>query len=277
MTVWDKPISWSKLKMAIDCPKQLGLEIDKVPRSDIGPNYWMELGKWVQKCFELYFNQRVNLNPNGRSDAVINRVVDKVFASPSFTSCDISYPADKDLEILKKEIREQVLAGVELFRKDDLLHLPFDSEVKWRGTFRGMRTFAMIDFLGTEPKGLIVLDGKGHSKENADPNQVLYYVLTLASSGKNVTRAGLMYWRFATNWLDVSPAAIKAFVDGPFAEARPTLDRLRTGASDLPARPSKEKCGYCSWKRSCVDSAYKPPLASFPPGTEEVGLEVFGV
>ncbi len=82
MTVWRHNISWSKVKAALDCPYRLQLIIDKVPATDVGVNYYQELGKIVQYAFEMFFNQKINLKgPEARTEAVIGRVADKVIGS----------------------------------------------------------------------------------------------------------------------------------------------------------------------------------------------------
>ncbi len=269
MTTWRYSVSWSKFKLALLCPLQLQYTIDKKPhgRSDI--NYYMVLGKLVQLAFELYFNQKINLKDGGRSPKTIEKLADKLLSSNWIASQNVTYPTGKTEDDLKTQARDQIIKGFAIMERLKLTHYPVRSEVKWNAVFRGFRMFCMIDFLREGRKGCWVFDGKGHSRMNADPMQVVYYALAVAAAGRDVAGGGLIYWQHDTYVpVDVSPKALRDFIDGPFAEGRAIFEELKDGVQTLPAKPSRSTCGDCSWKNNCPVSAVKlPPMQEGLPET----------
>lgn len=260
MTIWDKPVSWSKLKLALECPRSLQFAVDKVPATDAGPNYYQQLGTWVQYCFEQYFNQDINLNPKGRSLDVMERVVSRVLMSSRWKRAqdETTYPYEKTQTMLEAEILRQAKQGFLLFKTTGLLERKIRSEVKYAAVFRGMRMFCMIDFLIGEGQEFEVYDGKGHAKEDADPRQILYYALALIASGRHVRRAGLIYWNFGLTEVNVSPEAMRQFIDGDLVRGRAVMDSIKHGtAEELEAKPEPAKCGKCGWKSRCPASPYR--------------------
>lgn len=265
MTVRRHNLSWSKIKHALECPYRLQLIVDKAQASDFGPNYHQELGKTIQFAFEMFFNQGINLRgPEGRTEAVIGRVTDKVLASPWFTSKMITYPSGKSEFHLENDIKTGIIEGRKALIAANLYDKPLKSETKWIARFGGIGLFAYTDFTWEiDNKHVEVWDGKGHQKMNADPRQVLHYALTIAASGRKLTRGGLLYWRYGSEGVvpvDVGPQALKDYVDGPLAQVRPIFHRLKEGTEpgeELEAKPSNENCYYCFMKRRCKYSLFK--------------------
>ena len=131
----------------------------------------------------------------------------------------------------------------------------------------------MMDFYLSVPGGVGVYDGKGHIKKNANPGQVLYYALGLTASGRKVVDAGFIYWRHGFEPIDVSPAALRVFIEEQVEVVKPIFDQLKAGVETLPATPSKETCKWCPWKLSCLESAYRRPEV-IDPTLEHVGFDV---
>lgn len=264
MTVWRHAISWSKLKLALDCPLALQFTIDKKPhpRSMMTPP--QAKGTVVQFIFEQYFNQGINLKPGGQDRGTMEKIIERILSSKFFetTSAQISYPHNKTEEDFKEEVRAQTLTGFDILKDMKLTTFKVRSEVKLNGVFRGFRMFAMVDFLREGQSGDFLFDGKGHAREDADPRQVVYYALNRAASGRKIAGGGLIYWNHGFRKVDVSPAALKAFVENEFAEVRPIFDELKAGTNrEFEARPEYEKCRKCNWRNICEHSAAaRPPM-----------------
>ena len=257
MSVWTYPISWSKMRMAWKCLRMLQYAIDKKPPTDVGPNYYMRLGWWVQYTFELYFNKGLNRTKGGRRVVVMGRVVDRVLASGKFNNARITYPHTKTEKDLRTNIRAQVMNGHRIFETTGLLGRPIKSEVKYRSVFRGIRLYAQIDFLWEDARRVNFYDGKGSVRENADPRQLLMYALALAAAGKKLGEAALIYWNHGKRPVNVSPGAIREFVAGDFGRAYKVFNRLKHGISEeLTPSPSRSTCHFCSWKSICPASPY---------------------
>ena len=261
MTVWRHAVSWSKFKLALECPRQLQYACDKTPHGNYAPSYWATLGTMVQFVFEIYLNQRVNMRPGGDNKSVVMKVAEKVLASPKFTETVVNYPQGKTEEELKNDIRSQVSKGYDILKKMGVTTKPFDSEKKWNSVFRDFRMFAMIDFFLDQPTARLY-DGKGNREMDADERQILYYALAVSASGRTIKDAGLIYWNYDYKPVDVSPKAIKEFIDGDFAEGKPYFDKLKKGLEPgelLEARPSSKTCGWCNWRHICPASAKLRP------------------
>lgn len=272
MTVWAKPISWSKLNLALKCPRQLQHNIDRLEPSNPGTNYHAEIGTLAQKVFELYFNADLNLDPKGKDPKVTQRIADKLLKPSLLDKRNINYPHHLGEDDLIKQVKEDVQLGHELFIRTGLIDKTIRSEVPWRATFRDLRIFSMIDFVVETDKGIIVLDGKGYAKENADPNQIIWNALCIAASGKKVRSGGFLYWRHGYREVDVSPEAIRRFIDETLPIAKPHLDALKKGTPSLPTNPG-EACFFCPWRGICPDSTNKREPVSNP---HEITLVDFG-
>jgi CRISPR/Cas system-associated exonuclease Cas4 (RecB family) len=268
MTVWTKSVSWSKFKLALTCPRQLQYVIDKTPISVTGSDYYAWLGKVVQFVFEQYFNQQVNIKSNG-SREVFDKVVAKLLDGPWFDKLKINYGFTQKEDDLKKAVRAHCEKGYDIFKRMKVLTRKVDCETDWNATFRNFRMFGKMDFV--VPMGgsqVILLDGKGNSKEDADPRQLLYYALILMASGRDVVGGGFVYWQHEFRKVDLSPSAIKHFVDTDFQRGVAVFRKLREGVDLLPAVPSAENCYYCDWKGSCISSHFRKEMVEA--GTAEV-------
>lgn len=263
MAIWTKACSWSKFRLALDCPRQLEYVLDRAVQSDFRPDYYAVLGQAVQKCFELYFNQGVNLQGRGRSHAVMDRVVGKVLKSPAFDGSTISYPGGKNAGDFGEAVRKHVIQGYDEFERMGILAEKIESEVKWGSAFNGFRMFGLLDFVRRTKKGLFIYDGKGNAKKDADLRQLLYYALICHASGEKIAGGGLIYWQHSYEEVDLSPPALKEFVEGDFARGRAIFDKLKSGASKLMAQPAATRCHYCSWSSVCSDSLYRKKVPDF--------------
>jgi len=259
MTTWNYSIAWGKFQMALNCPQQLIYTIDKTPPSNIGPNYYRELGIMVQFIFEQYFNQMINLRKGGTDPDVFDRVIDKILSSQRYKDINLTFPYGKGETDFLNDVREQARIGFKTFSKMGLLERKLESEKKWNSQFRGFRIYLQMDFLDRHGNDYVsVYDGKGNQKMNADPRQLTYCALGLHASGMKIKNAGLIYWRHGEFVpVDCSPKALRRFIDNEFMEARGVLDQLKTGTDKLPTNPSATQCKYCNWRNICEDSYYK--------------------
>jgi hypothetical protein len=264
VTAWIHSVSWSKFKLALDCPRQLQHTIDRKPHGRGPSGFYQEAGSLTQLVFELYFNQQVNLKPGGRTEATQKRVIERVLNAPSTLQRPVSLPHNLTREDLNNRVRDQATRGFELMGKIKMLDLPVRCEVKWNAVFRGFRIFNMLDFLREGRSGHWILDGKGHTNPDADERQILYQALGVAASGHNIAGAGLLYWYHGFKPVDTSPKALKEVADTTLEEARPTFELLKKGTHQpLEARPSPKRCGQCNWRETCEASvAKRPPTQS---------------
>lgn len=256
MTVWNHGISWYRFEKALKCELQLQFSLDKRPITNTGPSYWRELGILVQYVFEQYYNQQINLKND--SPEVMRKVLAKCMKSHRFSyGLDLTCPPNLTKQDLFREIEEQVMNGHKIMTEMGMIKFAYESEKKWMSTFRNLRTFSYIDFYRETSHGVYIYDGKGHKEKNADPRQMLYYAMCIAATGRKVLGGGLIYWRHGYEPLDLSPAAIRDFIDGDFAKGREIFDRLKSGTSDFEANPSAKTCGRCNWSDVCEHSRYK--------------------
>ena len=179
MTVFRKSVSWSRFQLALTCPLKLQNTLDKVWAPSSGWNKYAAMGKLVQKVFELYFNNDLNLNPKGRDPAVLIRILDKVLAS--------KWAADELIdETFREDAIPQLVCGYEQFQSQKLLGYRIRSEVAVKGAHEGFRMSGQLDFLIEAQHGCLLYDGKGHAEKNADAKQLLYYGLILHSTGRKL-------------------------------------------------------------------------------------------
>lgn len=257
MTVWRYGISWSKFKMASECPHQLLQAVKKTPYGEARPNYYMNLGTVVQKVFELYFNQGINLKEGGRTQEVLFKCAQKVVNSKWVAELGITYPPGKDEESLRSEVVAHVMGGFLQFQELGLLDKRLRAEVDWGSTFRNLRLFGRMDFVYDTPEGVYIYDGKGHKEKTADERQLIFYSLVANASGKKVLGAGFLYWQLGFVSVDVSLPKIQAFIESDFNEASEYFHMLKTGVEFLPAKPESNRCWLCNWCRVCEFSARK--------------------
>lgn len=272
MTVWNKSVSWSKFKAALDCPLSLQKIIEKEKYFSFRPNMHQTMGKVVQKVYELYFNHELNLRKGGRAPEVPRKILQKVKESSWFKGENLLLPMDVTEDKFWEEVEIVTDQAFGYLSGMGLMNHKVKSEVKFPGIFDGFRMFGMLDFLVEVESGVFLYDGKGHKEENADKRQLLYYALALHGSGRNVRGGGFIYWRHGPRPVDLSPKALKDFAEGDLAKGREIFQRLRTGVSMLEATPSKEKCYFCNYKITCSESVFRKELnGEF--GMGEVGMK----
>lgn len=260
MTVWKHSVSWSKFKLALECPLQLQNTIDKKPHGFGDGTYYTSLGKLVQFVFEQYFNQKVNLRPGGQEYGVIEKIFDRVIKVGYLDNLKVTYPHNKTEEDLIDAAKKHLENGFRVMKEMGLVKLAVRSEVKWNSVFRGFRMFGMVDFIRDGKSGMYIFDGKGHANKNADPRQVVYYALAIAASGHKIAGGGLIYWQHDYVPVDLRPEALKHFIDNEFAEARPWFEKLKNGTTEeFPARPEESVCKTCNWRNTCPFSKAKTP------------------
>lgn len=266
MTVFRRSVSWSKFDLALKCPLRLQKTIEK----EYSPKFGAQtkaasMGKLVQKVFELYFNGDFNLKEGGLRPQVLVKILDKVLASKW---CD----EEGVLPEFREEAIPQLEKGFELFMQEKVMGYRIRSEVEMKVTFNGFRMFGMLDFLVNMPGGSILYDGKGNAAENADPNQLKYYALTLHAANVKVLSGGFIYWKHGYRSVDVSPEGLHEFVNGDFARGRKVFERLKVGVDRLESSPSSKNCHFCNWRDTCPDTYYRKDSGPVLIGVQEVGF-----
>jgi hypothetical protein len=264
MTVWRKSVSWSKFELALTCPLALQKTIEKEYSSRFGAKSpHASMGKLVQKVFELYFNNTMNLKAGGQDPGVLQKILARVMASKWAEEEGVQ--ADQE-----KEASELVAKGFAEFKTMGLLNKKVLSEVKLATQFQGFPMFGMLDFLVDGP--IELYDGKGHAEETADPRQLKYYGLQLHSVGKTVTKGGFVYWRHGYRPMDLSAKGLYEFIHGDFARGKKIFMRLREGVNVLESNPSSSNCNFCNWRKTCADSYYKKTDVEVYEGVQSVGF-----
>lgn len=266
MTVFRKSVSWSKFYLALECPLRLQKTIEKEysvkfsqrPRA-------AAMGKLVQKVFELYFNGGFNLKANGKRAEVLVKILDKVLPS--------SWAVEEGIDsTFREEAVAQIEQGFEIVAGQMVLDYQIRSEVAMQAVYAGFRMFGMIDFLVYLPKGILLWDGKGNAKEDADVRQLLYYGLMLHAAGEKVLGGGFLYWKHGYRPIDLSAKALYEFANGEFQVGRAVLAKLAEGVQKLEAHPSSGHCHFCLWRDTCEESFYKKDANKVLGGLESVGF-----
>lgn len=262
MTTWSKSVSWSKFKMALDCPLQVQYLIEKKRGAPRVSSYHQMLGKLVQKAYELYFEHRMNLMPKGQDPEIPVRLVERVVQSGWMEKErePLVLPDGVTKAQLVDEAKVLARSGFVGVKQSGMLDHRVRSELQVATTWQGFRMFGMHDFV-VEKDGYFLFDGKGNRETDAEPMQLLYYGLQLHSTGKPVRGGGFIYWRHGYQPVDLSPAKLKEFVEGPFQKGRKVFDLLRVGVEKLEATPSAKACFRCSYRNTCDESVYRraPP------------------
>lgn len=258
MLAFNRPVSWSRFKTVLDCPKKLEHELLEIPGSEYGTNYWRVRGTLVQYVFELFYGQQVNVRPGGTEQGVLERIAVKVFNSSKMIEDPVSYPSGKDESSLKEEVYLQVINGWRQLRDLGLLDKPVLVEQDWFTVYNGFRMSARFDFLWMHPGGkqAELFDGKGTMKPWSDVRQLYYYALMLLSSGVSVSRGGFLFYNHDSVIIPLGPTELKKFVDEDFRRGRLVFESLQKGIGELPATPSLETCRMCTWRLSCKASLY---------------------
>lgn len=259
MTTWTYGISWMRIKDAFECPKRLQWGLEKRKKTNLGYNYWANKGKLVQLAFEHYFNQGVNRKEGGTDPQVMRKVMLKVLESNYYKGLELTMPYGWTEEGLRKACIEEAVNGLRVMNDMGISKSVIKSEQMWNGKFRNLRQFAMIDFEEDRGGSLGIYDGKGSKEKNADAGQIYWYVMTVLSAGRKVSRAGFIYWNHDFEEIDISPVAVKRFITERLDVVIPIFQRLKKGTEDFPMTPSKENCKYCGWRNTCPKSVYRAP------------------
>lgn len=245
-------------KKMMDCPKQaeyavrerLGDESCVISRDTA--TYHADAGTIVQKLYELYFNQQVNLRPGGMSEQTVANAIAKVLSSKPVTKilAETTFPDGKTMADLRTFIVTSAATGRKALFDGGVLDQPMRSEVASPGEVDGYRIFAFIDFLRTTEKGVYIYDGKINASASADPRQLWYAALT---RDEPVLGGGFFYWKLGRYVaVDMSPEAIQKFKEGDFAESRRRWEPiLGPGVESLEATPSYAACRFCNWNGMC--------------------------
>jgi hypothetical protein len=273
---WNKPISWTFFENLDTCPRKIEHRLRGVPDDTVWPSYYADVGTIVQKVYEVYFNQGINLKETAKEKGidlvVVKRVAEKVLTSKWAREVlgATTYPDGKEEADLVKQVRFDVENGRTALWNADILNKPVRSEVRSPGEARGIRIFAFVDFVRKTDEGEEVYDGKSKSRPDADDRQVVWAALT--RKGVDVVKGGILYWRQGFHQVDVSTKAQLEFLEEHLDPLIPTIERLKTGVVSLEAKPSDGNCLMCRWNRSCEESTrrVKPPNFGLP---DEVGFE----
>lgn len=270
MIRWTRDVSWSKLRLALECPKKLGYAITKTP-TDKGITYWSVLGTTVQYVFELYYNMGVFKHEAKRGEDTFIEITKRVLISPWMDRQGLSYPPTKVKEDFENEVKRHVMGGRKLMSDLGLLDKPIRSEVRFFGKLRDMPAGGKIDFLYELPKNYVrILDGKATTKMNADPGQIKFYGLLALSRGLTAVDSGLLYWDKGFQSIDTTPKALKEFLDGPVEQGLKIFRRLENGVESLPALPEPTKCMKCEYKRACPEAAVEKDIRQM--GEQEIQM-----
>lgn len=250
-----KGISWTLFKRALECHTKVEFHRRDMPqRNSVWPTYYADTGSTVQRVFELYFNQGVNLRPGGAHPDKIISVGEQVLAQDPQTLnllAATTFPSGKNRADLMALIRGDIKNGVHALHAGGLLAKRVKSEVGLGGDLAGYRIFGQHDFIVDNGDGTVdVWDGKSMSQKNADKNQLRFYVKTIDIP---VRRAGFLYWRQGEAVeIDISEGAMQATLMKQWAEAVPVWEKLKVGILHLePTAKDSNTCFRCAWQDVC--------------------------
>jgi len=272
---WDRALSWSRLKHLMEdgCSRRFEYEVTGKTVSDHYDTHYATIGIATQKIFEEYFKQGIWRTEKGRTMVVTDRVIQKVFDSGWYQDLleKTRFPHSMAPLEIRKDIRLYARKGFDKFREMGWIGLPWETEKKVVGVYRKLRWFALVDFYHVLHTAFII-DGKATKKMNADPRQLLHYVLALKASGMPVEKAGMLYYVHAEfEPVDVSTKALREYVESMLDPIMPLLHELKEGIDQpLPTNPSPECCRFCNWKSVCPDSAYLQDEVDFDDSSETI-------
>lgn len=247
----------------VNCPRQAEYAIREkegdldAAREQTTSTYHADAGTIVQKLFELYFNQTVNLRPGGTQPEAVARACAKVLASKWATDlmAKTTYPHGKSEADLRKFVAESAATGRTALFEAGLLDKDVRSEVPSPGKAGDWRIFAQIDFLVKTPEGVYIYDGKINSSPNADKRQLWYTALTREEP---VLGGGFIYWKlgkFVPVRFDAD--TLSRFRDGDFAYGMERWRPVMTiGVEELEPEPSFSTCRWCPWNGRCRSATF---------------------
>lgn len=256
-----KGISWTLFRRAEECHKKAEHHRRKVPKAnDRWPTYYADIGSGVQRIFEEYFNQGVNLRPGGTAPGVVARVAEKVLADSTYLRelfDATTYPEGKARADMLDQIRSDCRTGLHALHAAGLLERKVRSEVECPGQIRGWDVFGWVDFLAEWPDGAVeVWDGKAVSQMGADAGQPVFYSLAYRSRGIDVRRAGLVYFRQGkARPVPVTNEALRAFAVGRFKPTETVWEAMKAQVTELAATAAtRHTCYRCEWSATCPAS-----------------------
>jgi hypothetical protein len=236
-------------------------EIDKRPYDIQMPTYIFDVGKYVQRIFEIYFKNEINLRPAGQSVAVLLKLADRVLTAPT-EDLHTTYWPGQSREKLEAVVRECVEKGFTTLQELKLLDRKTECEVPETVMFPGRRLglYAQLDFKWVYKDHVRIMDGKSSKdleKNATDERQLLFYALVMRLKGFQVADSGFLYYRHTFKPVDTSSAAIRTFLDGDFDRGYKIFEQLYSGVMELEATPSKEVCGDCRFRLTCSASVLR--------------------
>lgn len=266
MITYYKPISWSRIKETLQCPKKLQFFIDKTP-ARFDDTYYMAAGMVVQRAFELYYSRGIYKVPSRQNVETLveiaKRLVDSKWAETELRSA-VTFKGGRTPESYWVRISSGITGGYRVLEREGLATLPLQVETMWRGTHDKLKIFAKIDFLVSEEGGAVkVYDGK-LSDHKQDLNQLYFYALTLRSLNYRVQEIAFIYYlsseidRIATTEDEVNALLDKFLVSPEFQRASKIFTALKLGVKELPATPETYLCRTCQYNWTC--SAWKQNL-----------------
>lgn len=260
-----KPVSWSKFREALSCPKQLEYDITRQPRKPFD-NFYLTVGSVVQRAFELYYEKSIFENPERRNVETLQTIADRIIESGWMEQqqrCPITYGSRHNLDDLRARVNDYIAGGVEALKSVDLFDKKVLCEVQVRSDGPGgLKIFGSIDFVSPLREGVQdIFDGK--TGQAANPQQLLYYGLVARGSGVKIGRLAFIYYKTG-KVVDVAPLgsvndALAEFEASPdFKRGLKIFQALKGGGVlDLPATPDQQTCRWCDWQFGCPFSSFR--------------------
>lgn len=261
MITYYKPVSWSRIKEALECPKKLQFFIDKTPpRYD--DTYYMAAGMVVQRAFELYYSKGIYKIKSRQSAETLleiaKRLVEAKWAEVELKA-NLTFKQDRTPVSYWKRIETGIIGGWKVLAEENLVGTPLLVETMWRGKHEKLNIFAKIDFLEgpqTEDKVVRLYDGK-LSTHKQDLNQLLFYTLVLKSCGYRVKELAFIYYltgkldRIASTEMGVNALLDNFLITPEWQRASKIFNALKMGVKELPATPERRLCQICQYRYTC--------------------------
>lgn len=254
-------LSWTMFKRILDCPRQAEYAIREkggdpdAARVQTTPTYHADAGTIVQKLFECYFNQGVNLREGGTRPEAIAAACARVLASKwaARVIAATTYPDGKTEADLRRFVAESAASGRQALFDAGILEKQVRSEVPSPGEADGARIFSLIDFLVKTPEGVYIYDGKINAAASADPRQLWYAAL---GRKEPVLGGGFVYWKLGKFVpVPMGQRTLEEFRRGDFAKG---MDRwgpvMGRGVDSLEPEPRYAVCRWCSWNGRCASA-----------------------
>jgi len=255
--------SISSLTLYRNCPSQyLKLKVLKQPPEIQVDEFYALYGTVAQKVFEIFYNENCWKKGTGLLDYL------KLTCKKSFLE-EVSnrYIAWDRHEVTPREFyrecEDAILLGLAAIKQEKLIAPYSRSEVSLVHRLdNGDKLTGRIDFIFKFSGGrVLIVDGKGNSKKNADFQQLLYYA-TLYYLNFNVIpdRLGFLYWRYGCvkwyNYVDSDKLYKYEYnsfsIKNTFEEAQQTIQDINNSfkTKEWPETPSKA-CFFCAYKKGC--------------------------